>query len=296
VNDVSHQPGTSPANKRRFERGAEQGLIDEIRSTLRAELPSLARTPDSELSQLVRLVEQRLTGGLGEERSDFVRALLEGTLAPNELQSRATAYGLLPGARYTALRARPAAGADVRELARSVEATGGEDGVGVLLSTIDGDVCGVVSRLPRIDQGAIAGLGFGAELPLLSESFRLATRALETAIAFGRDGVVAIDDLSLRPAILSEGHVGERLIRRHLEPLAELGDFGATLEKTVRSYLGHGLRIDESAKALFVHPNTLRHRIDRFQQLTGADLRRIEDLVEVWWALERRTLESAGSA
>jgi DNA-binding PucR family transcriptional regulator len=99
---------------------------------------------------------------------------------------------------------------------------------------------------------------------------------------------VSIDDVSLRAAILAEDHLGERLVNRYLGPLHELGDFGATLERTVRECLARGMRIDESAKALIIHPNTLRHRLDRFQQLTGADLHRTEDLVEVWWALERR--------
>jgi DNA-binding PucR family transcriptional regulator len=39
-----------------------------------------------------------------------------------------------------------------------------------------------------------------------------------------------------------------------------------------------------------VHPNTLRHRLRRFDESTGADLRRPADLVELWWALERRRL------
>ena len=112
--------------------------------------------------------------------------------------------------------------------------------------------------------------------------------ALDTAIAFGVEGVVSIDELSLRPVILAEDHVGEWLMRRYLEPLGELGEYGATLEHTVEEYLARGMRVDASAKALIVHPNTLRHRLDRFQQLTGADLRKTQDVVEVWWALERR--------
>jgi DNA-binding PucR family transcriptional regulator len=77
-------------------------------------------------------------------------------------------------------------------------------------------------------------------------------------------------------------------VKRYLEPLRELGEFGTTLEHTVREYLDQDMRIDDSAKALIIHPNTLRHRIERFQQITGADLRRTEDMIEVWWALQRR--------
>ena len=50
------------------------------------------------------------------------------------------------------------------------------------------------------------------------------------------------------------------------------------------------MRIDETAKALHVHPNTLRHRLRRFEEATGTTLRDPRALVEVWWALERRSL------
>ena len=243
-------------------------------------------------SEVHRRTELELAGG-GDERVWFVRALLYGTLPPSDLRNRATAYGLLPGGHYIPLRARPAPGVDARALLRAIERTGGEDGIGVLLASVDGDICGVTSRAPAVEGEGIVGLGVPAELTRLDRSFRLATRALETAVAFGLDGVVTIDELSLRPAILAEGHLGERLVRRYLDPLLELGEFGATLETTVAAYLTHGMRIDESAKALFVHPNTLRHRLDRFQQLTGADLRDTEDLVGLWWALERRRLEAS---
>jgi PucR-like helix-turn-helix protein len=238
--------------------------------------------------------ELRLAGaGAGEDdRSWFLRALLHGTLSADDLRSRGTAYGILPSARYFAFRARPSAGADKRELAREIQSSGGEDGFGVLAGTLDGDVCGVVSRMPRVTGEGIVGIGFEAEVPRVADSFGMATRALETAAAFGLEGVVTIDDLSLRPAVLAESHLGDRLVRRYLEPLTALGEFGATVEETVRAYLGHGMRIDESARALYVHPNTLRHRLDRFQQLTGADLRKTQDVLELWWALERRRLAS----
>ena len=48
------------------------------------------------------------------------------------------------------------------------------------------------------------------------------------------------------------------------------------------------MRVEDAARALHVHPNTLRHRLRRFEEATGAALRRPTDLVELWWALERR--------
>jgi DNA-binding PucR family transcriptional regulator len=50
------------------------------------------------------------------------------------------------------------------------------------------------------------------------------------------------------------------------------------------------MHIDETAGALHVHPNTLRHRLRRFEEATGANLRQPSDLIELWWALERRRL------
>ena len=235
-----------------------------------------------------REVEREIAGLQEDERAQFLRGLVEGTLPPADAEGRAAAYGLLPGGRYMALRARSAPGVDPGQMARTIEGTGGTQGRGALAAILDGEVCGVVSTAPAINGDGVLGLGPAVELTALDGSFRLATRALETAMAFGISGVADVDDLSLRPAILSEDHLGETLVRRYIEPLRSLGDFGQTLELTVRQYLESGMRIDESAKELIVHPNTMRHRLERFQQLTGADLRRVDHLVEVWWALERR--------
>jgi hypothetical protein len=44
------------------------------------------------------------------------------------------------------------------------------------------------------------------------------------------------------------------------------------------------------AKDVDVHPNTVRHRLERFKEITGRSLRETETLVELWWALQRRRL------
>jgi DNA-binding PucR family transcriptional regulator len=41
---------------------------------------------------------------------------------------------------------------------------------------------------------------------------------------------------------------------------------------------------------LDVHPNTVRRRLDRFEEATGRSLRETETVVEVWWAVQRRRL------
>jgi len=228
-----------------------------------------------------------------DRRSALIRGLVEGTLPLAEAAAAARSHGLLPSATYRAIRARPGAGTGPLELARAVAATGGANGHGALATALEGEVIAIVSGVPRIPDGAVAGVGAPAALWALDSSFRLATRALETALAYGLEGVVDIDDLSLRPAILTEPHLGERLVLRYIAPLMELGPFGETLRHTVHEYLDSGMRIHRAAEALYIHPNTLRYRLERFEEVTSANLGRTQDLLELWWALERHRLDLA---
>lgn len=50
------------------------------------------------------------------------------------------------------------------------------------------------------------------------------------------------------------------------------------------------MHFDRAASRLFVHQNTLRYRIGRFESLTGVSLRDPKVAFEVWWALERSAL------
>lgn len=224
-------------------------------------------------------------------RAAFVRALLSGSLAAREIQEGASAYGLAAGAKYMPFRARPGSDVPPGLLIEAIESTSAEDGRPSLVAILAGDLAGVVSRPPTADLDGTMAVGPAVALDALEPAFRHASRALDTALAFGLKGVASLDDLSLRPAVVSERYMGDRMVERYLEPLEELGDFGATLETTVREYLRLGTRVDETARALFVHPNTLRHRLERFEQITGADLRCTQNLVELWWALERRQLD-----
>jgi DNA-binding PucR family transcriptional regulator len=42
-----------------------------------------------------------------------------------------------------------------------------------------------------------------------------------------------------------------------------------------------------------MHVNSLRHRLERYREISGADLADTETVAEVWWALQyRRALET----
>ncbi len=58
----------------------------------------------------------------------------------------------------------------------------------------------------------------------------------------------------------------------------------------MRHYLNVGMRADIAAKQLFVHHNTIRYRLRRYEELTGTNLRDPDRGLEVWWALQRHRL------
>ncbi len=89
-----------------------------------------------------------------------------------------------------------------------------------------------------------------------------------------------------------QGLTVDAVLHAYLAPLGGMGRLGAELETTLRAWFDQEMRVEDTAKALHIHPNTLRHRLRRFEEATGATLRDPRDLVELWWALERRRLAS----
>src|SRR5919198_145497 len=163
-------------------------------------------------------------------------------------------------------------------------------GAGGLVMALDRDLAGIATTPPPALPRLVVGLGPAVRLEALPAAFAMASRALQTAVAFGQEGAFTLADLSIRPAIVADEVLGDAFAARYLEPLAGLGRLGAELEETLRTWLDQGMRVDETARALHVHPNTLRHRLRRFEETTGTTLRDPRHLVELWWALERRRL------
>jgi DNA-binding PucR family transcriptional regulator len=123
----------------------------------------------------------------------------------------------------------------------------------------------------------------------MKPAFRQASRALDTALTLGASGVFGFGDLSLHPAIATDSDIGDVMLARYIRPVLNLTG-GATVLTTTERYLGNDRNIEMTAKDLRVHPNTVRQRLDRFEEATGRSLRETETVVEVWWALQRRRL------
>lgn len=194
-----------------------------------------------------------------------------------------------PNATYVAIRARSEDG-DVRQLLLDLQQPGALDGAAV--APYEGDVIGYARRRPALPlpDGVILGVGPSGPLTGLPHSFAIATRVVETALAFGIDGVRSIDQLALQAVARSEDVLGTHLVARYVDPCEPTTTAGEELLDTVRALLRHDLAIDQAAAALWVHPNTVRNRMRRYEQLTGSSLRSVDDLVAIRLALLRTEL------
>lgn len=224
-------------------------------------------------------------------RADLVRGVLFGSLAPASIRLQIESYGLDFDQEYYAFRARPNAQFPVHELESALNLTGSRGRPRGLAAFVDGDLAGFLDHSPPANIAVSVGLGSATRIDRLDISFRAATRAMTTAIAFSLDGTYDMKRLGLLPAIVADPEIGDELVSRYLEPLGT-GAAADALIETVRRYLASDMRIDQTAEQLVLHPNTVRYRIGRFETLTGTHLRNTITAFEVWWALQRARLDT----
>jgi hypothetical protein len=260
-------------------------LLEFVEATLR-----LADTGMLATTKAHREAELEMARHEQHHRANLVRGVLFGTLSPAAIHVQVAAYGLDPAASYCAVRARPTAEVPARALEAQLgiaDAAGPRRGLAALL---DGDLAGFVLAPMRDTVRAPVGVGPPAPLDALEKPFRLATRALETAVATNRAGIVGIDSLGLAPAVIADGDIGDALMARIVEPVVAQGRTGIALLETVTRYLENDLRLEVTAAEMFLHVNTVRYRLRRFEELTDTSLRSVGDLVEIWWAIQRARL------
>jgi purine catabolism regulator len=68
------------------------------------------------------------------------------------------------------------------------------------------------------------------------------------------------------------------------------------LVPSVRVWLEHDRHTERAAHALHIHPNTLRYRVQRFEEISGRSLSSTASLAEVWLALRATADTPAGEA
>jgi putative transposase len=74
------------------------------------------------------------------------------------------------------------------------------------------------------------------------------------------------------------------------------GDFGEQVLASVYEYVSAGRHLGQAARRLHLHVNSLRHRLERFQEITAANLDNPDVIVELCWAFEALKLDEGGDA
>lgn len=229
-----------------------------------------------------------------EQRISFLHSLVRGSVDPGALRELVATYGLELERRYLAVRGRPRGSTSAEILRGQLERGSRLHGTEAFLGVIDGEVVGIVPRRPDLGVvEATVGVSAPAQLAATDQSFRAASRMLEVAARFDAVGVFDLGDLGLRVAIAAEPELGTLLAERYFGRLDAAGDFGRELESTLREYFVGGRQISRTARKLAIHPNTLRYRLHRFEEVVEVSLEDPKTLTELWWVLESRTLEQS---
>ena len=219
------------------------------------------------------------------------------TLLVDGDRSTTAELGLSDDASYHVVCARALQPAGLVRLDQAVRDSARANGSVAVTGLLGGDLVAVTTTLPSFETSTTVGVGPRVPTEHLATSYARAQRALETAVAFSRAGAFTLDDLGPLAGVASDRELGSVLAGRYLDPLDAMTQQTVTsIETTLRAYLDHQLRVEPTARALAIHPNTLRHRLDRYQKVTGADLTSFDQLVGIWWALHHDEATNTGHA
>jgi DNA-binding PucR family transcriptional regulator len=239
------------------------------------------------LSTAYREHAQRDRRDLVQRQTAFLRSVVFGNPDPRKIERNAPALGLDPTTEYFALYA-PLSGpvpARARDIRRAVVDAAPD----AIAAIVEDRVVGLATR-PPVARPELAVLGVGGPVRLvhLGEAFDEARGAAEAAVELGHKGVVDYAALGPLPLLVSASGAASALDRKYCAPLDAEGRVGREIATTVSRFLTHDHNIDAVAAELHVHRNTVHHRLRRFRELTGLDVRCTNDLVLSWWLLGRR--------
>ena len=162
----------------------------------------------------------------------------------------------------------------------------------VILGGVGAPEDGVPAVVPFFADGPVV---VGPTVPRLfaaGRSARAALSGLRAAPAWPHaPRPVLADELLPERVLAGDAPARHLLIERVHHPLAKAG--GSLLE-TATAYLHGGRGIESCARALFVHPNTVRYRLSRIADVTGYDLSAPREAHVVQTAIALGALDAHG--
>jgi hypothetical protein len=234
--------------------------------------------------------EQSALAGEGQQRrAQLVRLLAsDPPAAPESLRAAAERASWTPPARLAALivegiaAERLVTGLGAGAVAAAIEpADSGAAGEGstspqqTLAFVPDSDGPGRRAMIEKAVGLRHAALGPTVAIASSALSVERARRALELHAAgkLAGEGLIVAEEQATALLLHSDAHLAEELAASRLAPLEELRPAARErLEATLREWLDHQGRIDDTARALEVHPQTVRYRLAQLRETFGTTL------------------------
>jgi hypothetical protein len=228
---------------------------------------------------------ERLASGM---RQRFVELLVTGDIDSEEIGELARSLGFVTDGVFRAMCIRPGVfeGGEPARLQLELAGVHGVNqclarGHEILIVSQEADVAEVEKTIRRALPSAAIGMGLARQgLAGARQTVIDGERAL--SVAARRRGTIRFEDDWFFALVL----------RSHDDLLAILGQGAAVarnheqIAETVRCFATSGFSVSETARRMFIHPNSVTYRLDRWHQLTGWDPRDFSGILNSLAALE----------
>ncbi|USX53090.1 CdaR family transcriptional regulator [Lentzea sp. HUAS12] len=192
--------------------------------------------------------------------------------------------GLRPDGRYHCVVSGVTDPSHARTLEQRLHTSGGVFGL------VEGRLAGL-THVPPAWSDDLLVVSPATALKSLRDTYSMCTQALTAAGA--SCGVRLLTDLAGETALAAFPALAETLADSVLGQLDPKSSFHHEMVVTALCYLDNGGRLSATATALHIHANTVRYRLDRLVELSGADLGDDPDAgrshvlttLHTWWAL-----------
>ncbi|MFE3280281.1 helix-turn-helix domain-containing protein [Nocardia sp. NPDC059239] len=224
-------------------------------------------------------------------RIAFVTGLINGDDAGVAADS--ATYHMSENGQYWLLRVPLTSGAAL-DVERELQSTADRKGFKTLTAHFEGDLVAIMDNCPSLISvpamsASVAAVDGPRPPSALRSAYVVTGTVLHCARRFGLTGLLHREDVSILPAVDTCADIGEYLYGRLIAPVANTRT-GEEILLTIAQFLTRQCSVAETAKALEIHQNSVRYRVARYQELTGADLTDTQTLVETWWAFRFRDI------
>jgi hypothetical protein len=274
------QAGRTRAMEIAIGRGRAAGIPDDVLLEVLLELDRYTGALERHVIDGYHAAERELARSHWEARTGMLRRLLLGQ-QPAPAADELARWGLRPDGRYHCVVS------DATEPARLAAYRG-------VFGSIDTRQAGLAPRLPApaaTDPDLLVVVSPACALTEIPAVYELCVAALRAAGALR--GSRRLVDLAGETALAGQPLLADLLRADLLGALKPGDDFHRELVTTALAYLDHGQRLDHTAAALHVHPNTVRYRLRRLLEITGMPFPAVDpgdhltvlETLRCWWAL-----------